>query len=358
MAQYFQLRAYVDLARRWTSWGEHAAEGDGHAATGAENETADRLLALARRARRADAVLLASGCGSSGGGSYEPIEVGGSSCCPRRVEGPAIEAATKDGWKARFWAGVNLGVDGARPSARARSRPSAGRTTTAGSRASGRSAPASSASTRSCGPTSTTRSPPTTGSTRTGRCSSSRASGSPRRSSSTTQNAYAADRHRGFEAEIDDAVAVVHGDAEAAGAPRPRRRGRTARTSRRGCSPGRSESSGTRRAVESTDRLNAGHDAVRGPVHRGATPTRRRWRAGSRRMLDHIAAARGRARLEPSDDVHQLAHGRPARPPLRAARRRRTSSRSTRRTSRRPTPGPAGSSPATTPTRTTPTSCA
>ena len=94
-----------------------------------------------------------------------------------------------------------------------------------------------------------------------------------------TGNAYAPAVTDGFEAEIDDAVAVVHGDATL-----PERPGHAGGTFSSDVSRWLlAWSIGVEwdpQAVQSTDRINAGRAPYRGRyVER--PPTRRRWRAGS-----------------------------------------------------------------------------
>jgi hypothetical protein len=170
----------------------------------------------------------------------------------------------------------------------------------------------------------------------------------------STGDAYDQTMTDGFRAEIEDAVAVVHGDSELPERP--------------GHASGRFRSDVSRwllafsigiewdpYAVRSTDRKNAGAQPFQGRYIRAsqhATPLES-WIAS---MLDHTAALdaeRGWSR--PLAFTNWLTLDPPTIPRSRSSRR--TSCRSTPPTCRRPRRGRQGSSPATTRIRTTRSSC-
>ena len=171
-----------------------------------------------------------------------------------------------------------------------------------------------------------------------------------------TENAYDAVTD-GFDARDRRRGRCRARRRDAPRAPRACGRHATAPTSRAGCSPGRSASSGTRTRSPTTDAANAGAPPYQGRYIRataGATPMES-WLAS---MLDHLAdarAARGWSRPLTFTNwltVDPLEHPRGAAgaggPRL---GRRHAPARHRAR-------GRAASSPATTPIRTTPTSCA
>ena len=208
---------------------------------------------------------------------------------PARVEGRSVAAATADGFVPLFWAGVNLGSTVPGTSA-GRGRRHARGLRPLAARAWATSASASSASTRSCARRSTTRSPPTTTTHADAPLFFIQGVWIPEEEFVATGNAYDPAVTEGFRAEIEDAVAVVHGDADAAGAPRPRRRRVRAATCRAGCSRSRSASSGTRTRSSRPTSINAGTSPYQGTYIRAspdATPMES-WIAS---MLDYTADA-------------------------------------------------------------------
>jgi hypothetical protein len=70
---------------------------------------AARHEAIAAAVLGASLLLLLAGCGSGHQAAYQPAEVDGLRL-PARVASRMIEAATKDGWRSRFWPGIDLGA--------------------------------------------------------------------------------------------------------------------------------------------------------------------------------------------------------------------------------------------------------
>jgi hypothetical protein len=243
--------------------------------------------------------LLVAGCfGGGGNGSTELTfatrKVDGLTL-PARVEGRTVASATKDGFVARFWPGVNLGstVPGRQPGEVATTRADYDRWLS-GIGDLGASVVRIYTILR----------PAFYDAIAAYNAAHSEAPlffiqgvWIPEEEFVATGNAYDPSVTKGFESEIDDAVAVVHGDAAL-----PERRGHAGGTYRSDVSRWLlAFSIGVEwdpDAVDSTDKLNAGTAAYKGryfTAHANASPMES-WIAS---MLDHTAtrdAARGWSR--------------------------------------------------------------
>jgi len=244
--------------------------------------------------------LLVAGCFGGGGGSgtsqpsFSTRKVDGLTL-PARVEGRAVAAAAKDGFVAEFWPGVNLGstVPGRQPGEVAATRADYDRWLGGIGDLGARVVriytilrPAyydALAAYNAAHP----KDP----------LFFIQGVWIPEEEFLATGNAYNPSVTKGFESEIDDAVAVVHGDATL-----PERRGHASGAYRSDVSRWLlAFSIGVEwdpHAVESTDTLNAGKPPYKGRyfvAHADATPMEN-WIAS---MLDHTAtrdAARGWSR--------------------------------------------------------------
>ena len=229
-------------------------------------------------------VLVAAGCfgGGDGGGaelSFAPAQVG-DLMLPARVQGTSVAAATGDGFVPLFWAGVNLGstVPGRQPGEVAATRAEYDRWLEGIGDLGARvvriytilrpdfyDALAAYNESHADRPLFFIQ-----------------GVWIPEEEFVATGNAYAPAVTDGFEAEIDDAVAVVHGDASCLSVP-VTPEGRSRATSPRWLLAWSIGVEWDPQAVQSTDRINAGPARRTAAATSWRAPTRRRWRAGSPR---------------------------------------------------------------------------